>query len=78
MEMESEPLEHVREQLRASCSIVPAGSNTAQEAPNADYLWLGPIAAREAAKFGVHLLGYLLAPGLASRKRHLTPESPAA
>jgi adenosylhomocysteine nucleosidase len=39
--------------------IVCAGSNVAQEAPNDDYLKLGPIAAREAANFSVHLLGYL-------------------
>ena len=31
--------------------IVRSGSNVAQEAPNDDYLRLGPIAAREAAKF---------------------------
>jgi adenosylhomocysteine nucleosidase len=59
MEMESGPLGHVCQQLGVPCIIVRAGSNMAQEAPNDDYLRLGPIAAREAAKFGVHLLGYL-------------------
>jgi adenosylhomocysteine nucleosidase len=57
--MESGPLGHVCQQLGVPCIIVRAGSNMAQEAPNDDYLRLGPIAAREAAKFGVHLLGYL-------------------
>jgi adenosylhomocysteine nucleosidase/futalosine hydrolase len=35
---------------------VRAGSNLAQEAPNDDYLRLGPIAARQAALFSLHLL----------------------
>jgi len=39
--------------------IVRAGSNVAQEAPNDDYLRLGPIAARQAAYFSLHLLKYL-------------------
>ena len=38
---------------------VRAGSNVAQEAPNDDYLKLGPIAADQAAKFTLHLLEYL-------------------
>ena len=59
MEMESAPLAHVCQTLGVPYLIVRAGSNVAQEAPNDDYLRLGPIAAREAAKFGVHLLGYL-------------------
>ncbi len=59
MEMESAPLGHVCETLGVPYLIVRAGSNVAQEAPNDDYLRLGPIAAREAAKFTVHLLGYL-------------------
>jgi len=59
MEMESAPLGHVCQALGVPYLIVRAGSNVAQEAPNDDYLRLGPIAAREAAKFSVHLLGYL-------------------
>jgi 5'-methylthioadenosine/S-adenosylhomocysteine nucleosidase len=59
MEMESAPLGHVCQSLGVPYLIVRAGSNVAQEAPNDDYLRLGPIAAREAAKFSVHLLGYL-------------------
>lgn len=59
MEMESAPLGHVCETLGVPYLIVRAGSNLAQEAPNDDYLRLGPIAAREAAKFSLHLLGYL-------------------
>ncbi len=59
MEMESAPLGHVCETLGVPYLIVRAGSNAAQEAPNNDYLRLGPIAAREAAKFTVHLVGYL-------------------
>jgi adenosylhomocysteine nucleosidase len=59
MEMESAPLGHVCETLGVPYLIVRAGSNVAQEAPNDDYLRLGPIAAREAANFSVHLLGYL-------------------
>jgi adenosylhomocysteine nucleosidase len=59
MEMESAPLGHVCETLGVPYLIVRAGSNVAQETPNDDYLRLGPIAAREAAKFSVHLLEYL-------------------
>jgi adenosylhomocysteine nucleosidase len=59
MEMESAPLGHVCETLGVPYLIVRAGSNVAQEAPNDDYLRLGPIAAREAAKFSLHLLEYL-------------------
>jgi adenosylhomocysteine nucleosidase/futalosine hydrolase len=59
MEMESAPLGHVCETLGVPYLIVRAGSNVAQEAPNDDYLRLGPIAAREAAKFTLHLLEYL-------------------
>lgn len=56
MEMESAPLGHVCEALGVPYLIVRAGSNVAQEAPNDDYLRLGPIAAREAARFSLHLL----------------------
>lgn len=59
MEMESAPLGHVCETLGVPYLVVRAGSNVAQEAPNNDYLRLGPIAAREAAKFSLHLLKYL-------------------
>jgi adenosylhomocysteine nucleosidase len=59
MEMESAPLGHVCETLGVPYLIVRAGSNAAQEAPNDDYLRLGPIAAKEAAKFTLHLLTYL-------------------
>ncbi len=59
MEMESAPLAHVCETLAVPCLIVRAGSNVAQEAPNDDYLRLGPIAAKEAARFSLHLLTYL-------------------
>jgi 5'-methylthioadenosine/S-adenosylhomocysteine nucleosidase len=59
MEMESAPLGHVCETLGVPYLIVRAGSNVAQEAPNDDYLRLGPIAAKEAAKFTLHLLAYL-------------------
>lgn len=59
MEMESAPLGHVCETLGVPYVIVRAGSNVAQEAPNNDYLRLGPIAARQAALFSLHLLKYL-------------------
>jgi adenosylhomocysteine nucleosidase len=59
MEMESAPLGHVCETLGVPYLIVRAGSNVAQEAPNDDYLRLGPIAAREAARFTLHLVKFL-------------------
>lgn len=59
MEMESAPLGHVCQTLGVPYLIVRSGSNIAQEAPNDDYLRLGPIAAREAAKFSLHLLTFL-------------------
>jgi 5'-methylthioadenosine/S-adenosylhomocysteine nucleosidase len=59
MEMESAPLGHVCETLGVPYLIVRTGSNVAQEAPNDDYLRLGPIAARQAAKFSLYLLSYL-------------------
>lgn len=59
MEMESAPLALVCETFGVPYLIVRAGSNVAQEEPNDDYLRLGPIAAREAAKFSLHLLQYL-------------------
>jgi 5'-methylthioadenosine/S-adenosylhomocysteine nucleosidase len=59
MEMESAPLGHVCETLGVPYLIVRAGSNVAQEAPNDDYLRLGPIAAREAANFTLYMLKFL-------------------
>lgn len=59
MEMESAPLGHVCETLGVPYLVVRAGSNVAQEAPNNDYLRLGPIAAKQAAYFSLHLLKYL-------------------
>jgi 5'-methylthioadenosine/S-adenosylhomocysteine nucleosidase len=59
MEMESAPLGLVCETFGVPYLIVRSGSNVAQEAPNNDYLRLGPIAAREAAKFSLHLINYL-------------------
>ncbi|MEM6745947.1 MAG: 5'-methylthioadenosine/S-adenosylhomocysteine nucleosidase [Pseudomonadota bacterium] len=59
MEMESGPLGHVAEMLGVPFIVVRAGSNIAQEAPNDDYLRLGPIAARQAALFSIHLLDHL-------------------
>lgn len=62
MEMESAPLAHVAVMLGVPFIVVRAGSNVAQEAPNDDYLRLGPIAAKQAAYFSLHLLKYLSAP----------------
>jgi 5'-methylthioadenosine/S-adenosylhomocysteine nucleosidase len=59
MEMESGPLGLVCGELGVPYLVVRSGSNIAQEAPNDDYLRLGPIAAREAARFTLHLLKYL-------------------
>ena len=59
MEMESAPLGHIAVTLGVPFLVVRAGSNIAQEAPNDDYLRLGPIAAKQAAYFSLHLLKYL-------------------
>ncbi|MFT4047486.1 MAG: 5'-methylthioadenosine/S-adenosylhomocysteine nucleosidase [Solimonas sp.] len=56
MEMESAPMAHTLQILGVPYIVVRAGSNVAQEAPNDDYLRLGPIAARQAALFSLHLL----------------------
>lgn len=56
MEMESAPLGLVCQMFHVPYLVVRSGSNIAQEAPNDDYLRLSPIAAREAAKFLLHLL----------------------
>ena len=56
MEMESAPLGHVCAYLGVPFLVVRGGSNVAQEAPNDDYLRLGPIAAKQAALFSLHLL----------------------
>jgi len=59
MEMESAPLGLVCENFGVPYLVVRAGSNQAQEAPNDDYLRLGPIAAREAARFTAYMLKFL-------------------
>ncbi|MDT0498125.1 5'-methylthioadenosine/S-adenosylhomocysteine nucleosidase [Algiphilus sp. W345] len=59
MEMESAPLGHVCAYLGVPFLVVRGGSNVAQEAPNDDYLRLGPIAAKQAALFSLHLLNSL-------------------
>lgn len=59
MEMESAPFGLVSEFFGIPFLVIRAGSNVAQEAPNNDYLILGPIAAREAAKFTAQLVKYL-------------------
>jgi len=59
MEMESAPLGAVCERFGVPFLVVRAGSNVAQEAPNDDYLVFGPIAAKSAARFTLHLIGYL-------------------
>lgn len=61
-EMESAPLARVCQTFRVPYLVVRAGSNAAQEAPNDDYLRLGPIAADQAARFTLHLLPHLLEP----------------
>lgn len=58
MEMESGPLGLVCQTFAVPYLIIRSGSNIAQEAPNDDYLRLSPIAAREAAKFLLHLLKF--------------------
>ncbi|MGH8445484.1 MAG: 5'-methylthioadenosine/S-adenosylhomocysteine nucleosidase [Solimonas sp.] len=59
MEMESAPMGHTLQILGVPYIVVRAGSNVAQEAPNNDYLRLGPIAAKQAAYFSLYLLKYL-------------------
>lgn len=59
VEMESAPLARVCETFGLPYLVIRAGSNLAQEAPNDDYLRLGPIAADQAARFTVHLTDYL-------------------
>ncbi len=56
MEMESAALGQVCQTLGVPYLVVRAGSNVAQEAPNDDYLRLGPIAANQAALFSLYLL----------------------
>ena len=58
-EMESAPLARICQTFGVPYLVVRAGSNAAQEAPNDDYLRLGPIAADQAARFLLHLLGGL-------------------
>lgn len=56
MEMESAALGQVCQTIGVPYLVVRAGSNVAQEAPNDDYLRLGPIAANQAALFSLYLL----------------------
>lgn len=58
-EMESAPLARVCQTFEVPYLVIRAGSNVAQEAPNDDYLRLGPIAADQAARFTLHLLNQL-------------------
>ena len=58
-EMESAPLARICQTFKVPYLVVRAGSNVAQEAPNDDYLRLGPIAADQAARFTLHLLRQL-------------------
>ncbi|MGV6817638.1 MAG: 5'-methylthioadenosine/S-adenosylhomocysteine nucleosidase [Thiotrichales bacterium] len=59
MESESAALGLVCENFGVPYLIVRAGSNLAQPVPNDDYKRLGPIAAKEAAKFTAFLVKYL-------------------
>jgi adenosylhomocysteine nucleosidase/futalosine hydrolase len=61
-EMESAPLARVCQTFGVPYLVVRAGSNAAQEAPNDDYLRLGPIAADQAARFTLHLLAHIEEP----------------
>ncbi len=59
MEMESAAFAQSCAMLGVPWLVVRAGSNATQEAPNEDYKRLGPIAAKQAALFGLHLLDEL-------------------
>jgi adenosylhomocysteine nucleosidase len=59
MEMESAAFAMSCKMIGVDCIVVRAGSNVSQEAPSDDYKRLGPIAAKQAAAFGIHLIGYL-------------------
>jgi adenosylhomocysteine nucleosidase/futalosine hydrolase len=59
VEMESAPLARLCQTFSVPYLVVRAGSNGAQEAPNDDYLRLGPIAADQAARFSLHLIRHL-------------------
>ena len=59
MEMESAAFHLTCDMLGVPCITVRAGSNVSQEEPSDDYKRLGPIAAKQAGDFGVHLIGYL-------------------
>ena len=59
MEMESAAFAHTCVLLGVPYIVVRAGSNVSQEAPSDDYLRLGPVAAKQAALFSLHLLKYL-------------------
>ena len=57
--MESAAFALVCESFDVPYLVVRAGSNVAQEAPNDDYLVMGPVAAEQAARFTYHLLDFL-------------------
>lgn len=59
MEMESAAFARSCMMLGVPYLVVRAGSNVSQERPSDDYKRLGPIAAKQAAYFGIHLLNYL-------------------
>lgn len=59
MEMESFAFTRSCAMLGVPCLVVRAGSNVSQEAPGDDYKRLGPIAAKQAALFGVWLLKFM-------------------
>ncbi len=61
MEMESAALAQVCTQMGVPHIIFRSGSNLTQEAPSDDYLVLGPIAAKEAARFTLYFVGVLAA-----------------
>ncbi len=61
MEMESAALAQVCTQLGVPHIIFRSGSNLTQETPSDDYRVLGPIAAKEAARFTMHFVGVLAA-----------------
>lgn len=59
MEMESSAFAYSCQSLGVPWLVIRAGSNLSQEAPSDDYKRLGPVAARQAALFGLHLIRYL-------------------
>jgi adenosylhomocysteine nucleosidase len=59
VEMEGSAVGQVCHELGMPFLVIRGGSNFAQENPGSDYKRLGNIAARSAALFTVHLVGYL-------------------